>query len=211
MDYCLELHQSRSMNIFKKLFKASFTEEQRTEEKSPFLEEKNNIPVDELFMTKFVKNGGKFLYCVDMEEVRNHFENILEENDWFEKEVLCLEPALYGLLDENKLPYKEVKCPAFLFASCEKLIADEGSVLFSSKQIRQNKPHELPGNIIVFATTSQIVLSKSDGLQGIKNKYKTDYPTNITTFKYFEKVKDESFMQYGSVPKNLYLLLLEDL
>ncbi len=199
------------MNIFKKIFRSSSQEEEGREENSPFLEEKNDIPADELFMAKFVKNGGKFLYCLDMEEVKGQFENILEENDWFEKEVMCMEPSLYALLDENRLPYKDVKSPSFLLAGCEKLIADEGSVLFSSKQIKQNKPHELPVNIVVFATTSQIVSSKSDGLRGIKNKYKTDYPTNITTFKYFEKVKDESFMHYGSVPKNLYLLLLEDL
>jgi len=29
--------------------------------------------------------------------------------------------------------------------------------------------------------------------------------------KYFEKAKDEDFLQYGSVAKNFYLLLLEDL
>ena len=91
------------------------------------------------------------------------------------------------------------------------MIADEGSVLFSSNQIKQNKPNELPVNIIILATTSQILASKSDGLREIKKKYETNYPTNITTIKYFEKAKEEDFLQYGSVAKNLYLLLLEDL
>jgi hypothetical protein len=96
-------------------------------------------------------------------------------------------------------------------ASCENLIGDEGSVLFSSNQIKQYKPHELPDNIVILATTSQILESKSDGLRVIKKKYDKDYPTNITTFKYFEKVQDEDFLTYGSCAKNLYLLLLEDL
>ncbi len=96
-------------------------------------------------------------------------------------------------------------------AGCENLIADEGSVLFSSNQIKQHKPDDLPNNIIILATTSQILESKSDGLRGIKKKYDKNYPTNITTIKYFEKAKDEDFLQYGSSPKNLYLLLLEDL
>jgi hypothetical protein len=199
------------MSIFKKWFgSSSSSDDQNQEDYNPYLPE-NNIPADELFMSNFLKNGGKFIYCENMDEVRNQFENILEENDWFENEVLCLEPNLFSLLDENKLPYKDVKNPSFLFAGCENLIADEGSVLFSSKQIKQNKPNELPLNIVVFATMSQIVANKSEGLRKIKNKYKTDYPTNITTFKYFEKAKNESFMQYGSVHKNLYLLLLEDL
>ena len=93
----------------------------------------------------------------------------------------------------------------------QNLIAEEGSILFSSKQIKQHKPNELPVNIIVLATTSQILGAKSDGLSAIKKKYERDYPTNITTIKYFEKAKEEDFTQYGSSAKNLYLLLLEDL
>ncbi len=65
--------------------------------------------------------------------------------------------------------------------------------------------------MIVLATTSQMVANKSEGLRHIKNKYDKEYPTNITTIKYFEKVKEEDFLHYGSSHKNLYLLLLEDL
>ncbi|HMK06057.1 MAG TPA: hypothetical protein VK476_00920, partial [Flavobacterium sp.] len=111
----------------------------------------------------------------------------------------------------NKLSYKNTQNPKFLLASCENLIADEGSILFSSNQIKQNKPNDLPANIVILATTSQILESKSDGLRAIKKKYDKDYPTNITTIKYFEKAKEEDFLQYGSSAKNLYLLLLEDL
>ena len=169
------------------------------------------LPVDEKFTYNFKKNGGKFLYCENLNEVKDQFLNILEENDWFECEALCYEPKLYSMLDENKLIYDKPTNPKFLFASCENLIADEGSVLFSSNQIKQNKPNDLPNNIIILATTSQILEAKSDGLRVIKKKYEKDYPTNITTIKYFEKAKDEDFLQYGSSAKNLYLLLLEDL
>lgn len=169
------------------------------------------LPVDEKFTYNFKKNGGKFLYCENLNEVKDQFLNILEENDWFECEALCYEPKLFSMLDENKLIYDKPANPLFLFASCENLIADEGSVLFSSNQIKQNKPNDLPSNIIILATTSQILETKSDGLRVIKKKYDKDYPTNITTIKYFEKAKDEDFLQYGSTAKNLYLLLLEDL
>ncbi len=52
----------------------------------------------------------------------------------------------------------------------------------------------------------KLLRTKSDGLRRIKKKYEKDYPTNITTIKYFEKVKEEDFLQYGSCHKNLYLL-----
>jgi hypothetical protein len=199
------------MSLFRKIFGSSndaSDEENQSEYNTP---KPSNLPIDDLFTFNFKKNGGKFIYCENLNEVREQFENILEENDWFESEVLCFEPKLYNLLDENKLSYTNPTEPKFFFASCENLVADEGSVLFSSNQIKQKKPNELPDNIVILATTSQILESKSDGLRVIKKKYDKDYPTNITTIKYFEKVQEEDFLTYGSCAKNLYLLLLEDL
>ncbi|WP_395063805.1 lactate utilization protein B/C [Flavobacterium sp.] len=199
------------MSLFRKIFGSgndASDEENQSEYNTP---KPSNLPVDDLFTFNFKKNGGKFIYCENLSEVREQFENILEENDWFESEVLCYEPKLYNLLDENKLVYTSPSNPKFFFASCENLIADEGSVLFSSNQIKQKKPNELPDSIVILATTSQILETKSDGLRVIKKKYDKDYPTNITTIKYFEKVQDEDFLTYGSSAKNLYLLLLEDL
>ncbi len=200
------------MSLFRKLFGSSISpsDEEKESQTNNFFPE-NNISVDERFIYNFKKNGGKFLYCENNQEVKDQFENILEENDWFESEVLCYDPKLFGLLDENKLSYTNPSRPKFLLSSCENLIAEEGSILFSSKQIKQHKPNELPTNIVVLATTSQILAMKSDGLSAIKKKYERDYPTNITAIKYFEKAKEEDFTQYGSSAKNLYLLLLEDL
>ena len=198
------------MSFFKKFFGTS--DENETDENQLNYNDlqNSNLSVDERFTTEFKKNGGKFIYCEDLEELKEQFLNILEENDWFECETLCFEEKLYSLLDENKLTYEKASTPKFLFATCENLIAEEGSVLFSSKQIKQNKPNELPANIVIFATTNQIMETKSDGLRDIKRKYNTDYPTNITTIKYFKESKQDDFLHYGSSPKNLYLLLLED-
>ncbi|MES2238825.1 MAG: lactate utilization protein B/C [Bacteroidota bacterium] len=200
------------MSLFRKIFGSSISssDEEKESQNSKFFPE-SNISVDERFIYNFKKNGGKFLYCENAQEVKDQFENILEENDWFESEVLCYDTNLFGLLDENKLNYNKPANPKFLLSSCENLIAEEGSILFSSKQIKQHKPNELPTNIVILATTSQILAMKSDGLSAIKKKYERDYPTNITAIKYFEKAKEEDFTQYGSSAKNLYLLLLEDL
>jgi hypothetical protein len=201
------------MSIFRKIFGSSTdaSNEANENDYNPFQDSPVNLPVDEQFTLNFKKNGGKFLYCENIAELNEQFENILEENDWFESEALCLETRLFNMLDSNNIKYTTVTNPKFLLASCESLVAEEGSIMFSSNQIKQKKANELPDNIVVVATTSQIVLGKSDGLREIKKRYTTDYPTNITTIKYFEKVKEEDFLHYGSSPKNLYLLLLEDL
>ena len=200
------------MSLFRKFFGSiNPTSEEDKESEFSKSHAENPTSVDEQFIFNFKKNGGKFLYCENTDEVKEQFENILEENDWFESEALCYDPTLFIMLDDNKLVYDRPANPKFILASCENLIADEGSILFSSKQIKQLKPNELPANIIVLAKTSQILSAKSDGLSAIKKKYERDYPTNITTIKYFEKAKEEDFTQYGSSAKNLYLLLLEDL
>ena len=199
------------MSLFRKIF--GTTNDATNEENQSIYNElspDNLANIEERFTALFMKNGGKFIYCENLNEAKEQFLNILEENDWFECEVMCYEPKLFSMLDDNKLTYEKPVHPKFLFATCENLIAEEGSVLFSSNQIKQHKPNELPTNIVIFATTSQILESKSDGLREIKKKYLTDYPSNITTIKYFEEAKEEDFLHYGSSAKNLYLLLLED-
>ncbi|MFY7988968.1 MAG: lactate utilization protein B/C [Flavobacterium sp.] len=201
------------MNLFRKFFGSSSDDidnDRKQEVKSPYAPE-IILPVDEQFTFNFKANGGKFIYCENLNEISDNFENILAENDWFECNTQCFDNRLLYLLNENKLTCDNSIQPTFFLSSCENLIADEGSILFSSNQLRHFKPNELPTNMIIFATTSQIVNSKSDGLRKIKSKYDKNYPSNITTIKYFEEVTEQYFLHYGSCHKNLYLLLLEDL
>lgn len=202
------------MSLFRKFFgqgnDASNEEKNQAEAENQYQVD-SSTPADERFTFNFKKNGGKFIYCENLDEVKEQFENILEENDWFECEALCFEPKLYNLLDENKLTYNKPEKPAFLLASCENLIAQDGSIFISSNQVKHYKPDQLPVNIVVLGTTSQITETSGDGLRLIKKKYEKDFPTNITTIKHFEQNIEEDFMHYGSAPKNLYLLLLEDL
>jgi hypothetical protein len=202
------------MSFFKNFFKSpkSSEEEQDSSEKSTYSPDVN-LPLDELFVHNFRANGGKFLYCDSLSELKEQFINILEENDWFECEATCFEPVLFSLLKENKLNFQEAKNPKFHLCSCECLTADEGSVVLSEKQIKHLKPNEISSNIIIFGTTSQLVRTKTDGLREIKKKYVTNYPSNITSIKNFSNniASQENFLSYGSCSKNLYLLLLEDL
>ena len=200
------------MSFFKKIFgHAEETPESEKQSQHNNISENNDLSLEESFSLEFRKNGGKFLYCENIAELNSHFEDILEENDWFEAEVICYEPDLFGLLADNNLKYTTTTNPKFLFSGCENLIADEGSILLCSNQIKEFKPQDLPTNIIVFAKTSQIVADKTVGMGELQKRYKNGYPSNITTIKYFEKAKVEDFLQYGSVAKNVYLLLLENL
>ncbi|MFK5983277.1 MAG: LUD domain-containing protein [Flavobacteriaceae bacterium] len=200
------------MNLLKKLFgkkeKSEITVNQS--DKSSYFPQENS-PIDEKFTYNFNKNGGKFLYCLNMDEVLDSFYNILEENNIVETDIYCINKDLEGKFNSNKFNFDKPGEDSFFLTTCESLIAKNGSILFSSNQIKEKKLSELPSRFIVFATTSQLTNNISEGMQRIKNQSKNLIPSNITTIRDFETEKEKDFMSYGSSTKNLYLLLLEDL
>lgn len=203
------------MSLFKRLLNPKYKSEEKakkakdSEHGKYYPEEK--LPIDEKFTYNFNKNGGKFLYCENMEEVLEAFDNILLENDWYERDVFCLNELLTSRFDGFNLNFTQKPKGTFFLTSCEALVANNGSILLSSNQVKEKKLKELPPNFVVFATTSQLVESISEGLRKIKNQSTNYIPSNITTIQDFEPEKEKDFMSYGSSTKNLYLLLLEDL
>ena len=169
------------------------------------------LPTDERFMLNFKNNGGKFLYCVEDSEIQEAFDNILLENDWYETQCCCFDEKLKSKFKGFNLEFNKSANAEFYLSTCEFLVANDGSILISSNQIKERKLHELPANFIILASTSQLIDTIGEGLRGIKFKNKQQIPSNITTIKNFETQKEGDFMTYGSSTKNLYLLLLEDL
>lgn len=202
------------MSLFRKIFggKPLGSEEKvPNEERSKYMPD-IKLPVDERFTINFKANGGKFLYCENIEEVYNSLENIISENTWEDKKVFLLDDRLKELFKGFDLKAsKKTSESSYFFTTCEHLISDDGSLLISSNQIAEKKLKELPTNFVVYATTSQLVENIGEGLKGIKNKNQSKIPTNITTIKHFKTTEDKDFLSYGSSAKNLYLLLLEDL
>lgn len=202
------------MSLFRKIFggKSNSSEEKvPNEERGKYMPE-IKLPIDEQFTINFKDNGGKFLYCENIEEVYTSFENILEENSWNDKKVFLFDDRLDDLFKGFDFNISEKTADsAYFFTTCEFLISNDGSILISSQQIAEKKLKELPDNFVVYATTSQLVQNIGEGLKGIKKNNASKIPTNITTIKHFKTTEDKDFLTYGSSSKNLYLLLLEDL
>lgn len=194
------------MNFFKKIFSITDKEEEEVQKQEV------NLALDDLFAHNFIKKGGKFLYCLNQQEVVSNFKKVIAENNW--KDIFLLDAKLTPLINKNdvKLVNSLVEEP-IIFTSCEYLIADKGEILFSSNQLKSTRLKEFPDHFIVFATTSQLVKDTNQGLTGIKTKFKKDLPTNISSIKNYTLNKSEdNFLNYGNNnSKNLYLLLLEDL
>lgn len=195
------------MSFFKKLFNTP----KPKEDLEPSLEFQD-LPIDQIFVKNFIKNKGKFLYCTSLEEVTQNLSKIIQENSW--KTISCNDTDLLKLLKTIKVDTTErfnLALPFFL--SSEHLIAENGSILFSSNQLKEHKISDLTENFIVYATTSQLVSTKGDSLTGIKSRYQGNIPSNISAINNFNvDAIEEDFMSYGNTnAKNLYLLLFEDL
>ncbi len=204
------------MSLFKRLLNPNYKNSdekakraEKAEHSSYYPEQK--LPIDEKFTFNFKNNGGKFIYCENWEEVIEAFDNIMVENDWYEQDVFCINDQLCKKFEGFNLNFGKNTESTFFLSKCESLIATNGSILLSSNQIKEKKLKELPFNMIIFATASQIVETISEGLRTIKNQSSSYIPSNITTIQDFETEKEKDFMSYGSSTKNLYLLLLEDL
>lgn len=170
---------------------------------------KVELPLDVQFVENFKQKGGKFLYTDQIDEISQFLIQIFTENSW--SSVQCIHPLLQNIIE--KIPIAiQPKAPVF-FSHCEHLIVEDGSILFSSNQLKEEKLPTYPLHFIVLAYTSQLIQNKDKALSAIKFRYDKNIPTNISAVKdYVPQRTDSGFMHYGNNnAKNLYLLLLEDL
>jgi L-lactate utilization protein LutC len=176
---------------------------------------KEKLPLDEQFIENFTNQGGRFLYCSNDDEVKQSFNSILREHDFHNSEAFCLKDELVERFQNFPVRFSKYNLnSAFFLTSCEYVISDTGAILFSSNQVKEFKPSELPHTYIVISRASQIVSSISEGLTGIKLRSGKNIPSNITTLKSFDdgkKVEEKNLMNYGVPVKRLYLILQEDL
>tara|TARA_B100000575_G_C23121726_1_gene649250 strand:+ start:1412 stop:2008 length:597 start_codon:yes stop_codon:yes gene_type:complete len=190
-----------------KFFKKSTSEIKNSESK--FLPKKK-LAIEERFVLNFIENGGKFLYCENLIEVKENYDLILEENNWDVNDIFINNPEIkikYNLDFPFNLEIDNAKC---FITDCENLIASDGSILISSNQIHEKKLSEFPENLIIISETKKLKNNISEGLSNIKSK-SLNIPTNITTIKNFNKSKkNKDFLSYGTSSKNLYLILLEN-
>ena len=155
------------MSLFKRLLNPNYKSEEKvkrpenSDHSSYYPEQK--LPIDEKFTYNFKNNGGKFIYCENWEEVTEAFDNIMIENDWYEQDVFCINEQLCQKFDGFNLNFGKNTEAKFFLSACESLVSNNGSILLSSNQIKEKKLKELPFNVIIFANTSQIVETISEG------------------------------------------------
>ena len=170
-------------------------------------------PIDISFAKNFTSKGGRFLFCESSDSAHNNFKEICVENKWDPSTILCLEKRLSLRLDVKLFDQSSENLKSFKAAVifCEYIISDTGKILLSEHQIRHFKIPDLPETMVVFAKSNQLVKDVSQGMTLLKNKYKKEIPTNISTLNIKSKIIKEKFPSTQETSaKNIYLLLEDD-
>ena len=191
--------------------KKAAPKEMESEERGPHMPAKE-VPIEQTFAEKFTQQGGKFIYCEQLDDAKRAFADIIKEYPTKIRELLCLDATLAKKLDAGITLTKTNLNAKVMLCSCESLVSYDGSLVVCAHQLGTNKLSDLPDTFIILAGTRQFSKTVSDALKNIKLRYPENIPLNITSIKQFktEALNEENYMNYGSGVKEVYLLLLED-
>ena len=165
---------------------------------------------DLIFSKNFTSFGGRFIFIDEKNSTNEIFQKIIEENQWSDENVCSLDSNISKNLNVRlirKIDNDNVKA---LVTECEFLLSNTGRILICNKQIKSNRIEDLPPVVIILAKSNQFVSDVSEGMTGLKNKYKTNFPSNITTINVKNKLNEDNFLTYGNSAKDIYLILSDD-
>ena len=172
-------------------------------------------PADDLeveFAHEFRKLLGKFAFCVNEEDLQLQLKYLFLEKKW--KNIYCAEEKLLPLiplsLDEKINQTTLHNCDASV-TSCEYLIARTGSIVISSAQQEGRTVSVYAPVHICIVYVDQLVYDIKEGLQLLKEKYKSSLPSMITFATGPSRTADiEKTLVVGvHGPKEVYLFLVD--
>ena len=168
-------------------------------------------PTQELiveFAEQFSALQGKFIFCVDEQELHEHFQKLCYQNQW--TKLYCKEPGLIGLIPPP-LVYDDIASCEAAITSCELLVARTGSMVLSSVHQGRIPSVYAPVHVCI-AYTSQLVYDVKDGLLKLKEKYRDFLPSMISFATGPSRTADiEKTLVVGvHGPKEVYCFVVDD-
>ncbi len=160
------------------------------------------------FAEQFTQLQGKFIFCVDENELLDYFNKLCYQHQW--TKLFCAEEKWKGIIPVNTRYPDIITCEAAI-TSCEYLIARTGSIVLSS--VRQGRIPSVYAPVhICIATSSQLVYDIKDGLLALKDKYRQFLPSLITFAAGPSRTADiEKTLVVGvHGPKEVYCFVIDD-
>ena len=181
--------------------------EDSDEIESPISKDDTN---DLIFAKNFTSFGGRFIFIDEKNSTNEIFQKIIEENQWSNDNVCSLDSNISKNLNIRLIRKIDNDNVNALVTECEFLLSNTGRILICNKQIKSNRIEDLPSVVIVLAKSNQFVSDVSEGMTELKKKYKTNFPSNITTINVKNKLNEDNFLTYGNSAKDIYLILSDD-
>ena len=186
----------------------------------PFPQSEGNQPVfhpldqepEVEFAEQFTKLQGKFIYCINQQELAFQLASLIKKQDWHK--VYCQEDklvaAVAGQLSDRLVKTDLAHCDVSI-TGCEYLVARTGSIVMSAADPGGRAACVYAPIHICIAFTSQLVYDIRDALQAAKEKYGQHLPSLITLATGPSRTADiEKTLVVGvHGPKEVYLFLVE--
>ncbi|MGH2553153.1 MAG: LutC/YkgG family protein [Chitinophagaceae bacterium] len=202
-------------NILKKILKAlshstplPFAQSEGNQQLFPSLQQEIEVEFGE----QFTKLQGKFIYCINQQELAFQLGSLVKKQNW--EKVFCLEdnfltPVL-SQISERIVKTDLAKCDVAI-TGCEYLVARTGTIVMSSAQSSGRTVSVYAPIHICIAYTNQLVYDLKDALQAAKEKYGSHLPSLITFATGPSRTADiEKTLVVGvHGPKEVYLFLVE--
>ena len=133
------------------------------------------------FAEQFTKLQGKFVYCINQQELAFQLNSLVKKVDW--QKVYCLEDDLLkeaGLQLSDRLVKTGLADCDVSITGCECLVARTGTIVMSSAQESGRSTSVYAPVHICIAYSNQLVYDVKDALQLVKEKYSNAIPSLIT-------------------------------
>ena len=165
------------------------------------------------FAEQFTRLQGKFIYCLNQQELAAQLTNLVSHNKW--DKVYCIEDKLITEFSKHAFDnctYTDLNLCDVAITTCELLVARTGSIVMSAAQPSGRTVSVYAPIHICIAFTNQLVYDIKDGLQQMKEKYANGLPSLITFASGPSRTADiEKTLVVGvHGPKEVYVLLVEN-
>ncbi len=166
------------------------------------------------FAIKLNESGGTFIYCENEKDVINNIAALAEQKSW--DNIFCTDNRIseelskYDIITTNTP--EEFKSVNVSIAYCDFLISRFGSVMVSSGLGLGRQIFVFPETLVIVAKASQVVPELKDAIVGIKKKYITNFPSQITVITGPSRTADieKTLVMGAHGSKNLYVFLIDD-
>jgi L-lactate dehydrogenase complex protein LldG len=164
------------------------------------------------FAEQFTKLQGRFVYCINQQELAFQLSSLVKKMDW--QKVYCLEDDLLkktgAQLSDRIIKADLANCDVSI-TGCECLVARTGTIVMSSAQESGRTTSVYAPVHICIAYSNQLVYDVKDALQLVKEKYNNAMPSLITFATGPSRTADiEKTLVVGvHGPKEVYLFLVE--